>query len=85
MRSEPLEHVVAEINLKSSNSIVVSEEAKPPIYSKRKLTLPQYQGHNIWILKATGFNRGRGIHVVTKIEDIKSLIREYTEGVNLEY
>ena len=29
-----------------------------------------FQGHNIWILKATGFNRGRGIHVFNKLDDL---------------
>lgn len=36
------------------------------------------------MLKATGFNRGRGIHVFNKLEDLKRLIKEYTEGVNLD-
>ncbi len=41
-------------------------------------------GQNIWILKCTGFNRGRGIHVFNSLTELKKLIREYTEGVNLE-
>jgi len=30
-----------------------------------KFTIPNtfYKGHNVWVLKATGFNRGMGIHV----------------------
>jgi hypothetical protein len=38
----------------------------------------------MWILKATGFNRGRGIHVFNKIEDLKKLIKEYTDGITYE-
>lgn len=38
----------------------------------------------MWILKATGFNRGRGIHVFNKLEELKRLVKEYTEGLNLE-
>ena len=43
-----------------------------------------YRGKNIWILKATGFNRGRGIHVFSDLETLKKLIKEYTEGGAVE-
>jgi hypothetical protein len=26
-----------------------------------------YKGHNVWVLKATGFNRGMGIHVFNSL------------------
>jgi hypothetical protein len=38
----------------------------------------------MWVLKATGFNRGIGIHVFNKLEDLKNLVKEYTDGVNIE-
>lgn len=31
---------------------------------------------NIWILKPTGLNRGKGIHVVDKISDVKKIIKQ---------
>lgn len=40
-------------------------------------------GHNFWILKCTGFNRGIGIHVLNKIEDLKKLMDEYTAALPL--
>lgn len=40
-------------------------------------------GHNVWILKCTGFNRGIGIHVFNKIEDLRRLMDEYTTGIPL--
>jgi hypothetical protein len=40
-------------------------------------------GHNVWILKCTGFNRGIGIHVFNKIEDLRRLMDEYTTGLPL--
>jgi len=43
-----------------------------------------FQGYNTWILKATGFNRGFGIHVFNKLEDLHSLIKDYTEGTFAE-
>lgn len=42
-----------------------------------------FKGKNIWILKATGFNRGRGIHVIDNLKDLRLLIKEYTEGLKL--
>lgn len=38
----------------------------------------------MWILKATGFNRGIGIHVFNKLDDLQRLIKEYTEGTFAE-
>jgi phosphoribosylamine-glycine ligase len=34
-----------------------------------------FAGKNIWILKPTGLNRGKGIHVVNSIKETKRLIR----------
>ena len=34
----------------------------------------------MWILKPTGFNRGKGIHVVNSIAKLKKLIKEYSRG-----
>ena len=39
-----------------------------------------FTGKNIWILKPTGFNRGRGIHVVNSIKKLKKLIKDYAKG-----
>jgi len=33
----------------------------------------------VWILKATGFNRGIGIHVFNRLEDLSKILREYHE------
>ena len=38
-------------------------------------------GHNVWILKCTGFNRGIGIPVFSKIEELKKLMEEYTSSL----
>jgi len=35
-----------------------------------------FNGSNIWILKPTGLNRGKGIHVVSSPSEVKSLIRQ---------
>jgi hypothetical protein len=38
-------------------------------------------GYNVWILKATYLNRGRGIHVFKDLNELKNLISEYCKGV----
>jgi hypothetical protein len=35
-------------------------------------------GQNVWILKCTGFNRGIGIHVFNKIDELRKIMDEYT-------
>lgn len=46
------------------------------------LTMPMchFVGQNVWILKPTGFNRGKGIHVVNSLSKLKKLIKEYSRG-----
>lgn len=39
-----------------------------------------FSGQNIWILKPTGFNRGKGIHVVNSIAKLKKLIKKHSKG-----
>ncbi len=47
-----------------------------------KYTMPfcHYTGHNLWLLKPTKLNRGRGIHVVNNLQTLKNLIAKYCEG-----
>jgi phosphoribosylamine-glycine ligase len=35
-----------------------------------------FAGKNIWILKPTGLNRGKGIHVVDSIKEMKRIIKQ---------
>lgn len=63
----------------------MSKEEKGNQFSKRKIPEAHFQGMNVWILKATGFNRGRGIHVFNKLDELKKLIKEYTDGLNFDY
>jgi hypothetical protein len=63
----------------------MTKDEKGLFYTKRKIPSPHFEGVNIWVLKATGFNRGIGIHVFNKLEDLKKLIKEYTDGINLDY
>ena len=44
------------------------------------MPMSHFAGENVWILKPTGFNRGKGIHVVNSISKLKKLIKEYSRG-----
>lgn len=58
-----------------------TKDKKNVLHCKPKLPDTHYSGNNIWILKPTGFNRGRGVSVFDTLEKLKNLIRFYTEGV----
>ena len=47
-----------------------------------KLTMPlcHFSGFNLWLLKPTRLNRGRGIHVVNNLTYLRHLISQYCEG-----
>jgi hypothetical protein len=36
----------------------------------------------VWILKATGFNRGIGIHVFSSLAELFKLLKEYADQMN---
>jgi len=39
-----------------------------------------FTGYNLWLLKPTKLNRGRGIHVINNLTQLKALIQRYCEG-----
>ena len=43
-----------------------------------------YRGKNLWILKPTRMNRGRGVHPFEYIEQLKKMLKEYRQGVNMD-
>ena len=47
-----------------------------------KYTMPfcHFSGFNLWLLKPTKLNRGRGIHVCNTLAMLKNLISKYCEG-----
>lgn len=51
-----------------------------------KLTCPlsHFDGHNLWLLKPTHLNRGRGIHVFNDVATLHKLMREYCIGKDEE-
>ena len=51
-----------------------------------KLTCPMshFDGYNLWLLKPTHLNRGRGIHVFRDLPTLHKLIKEYCIGKDEE-
>ena len=43
-----------------------------------------FKGKNVWILKPTSMNRGKGIHVIANFKKLKKLIRDYCKGREIE-
>ena len=40
------------------------------------MPVSHFKGKNIWILKPTGLNRGKGIHVCDSVKEVKRLIKQ---------
>jgi len=52
------------------------------IYRKRALTESMFAGENLWVLKPTSENCGRGVHVFHTIAQLFKLINEQLESKN---
>lgn len=48
------------------------------------MPISHYEGFNLWLLKPTHLNRGRGIHVFRDIETMHKLVKEYCQGKDEE-
>lgn len=46
--------------------------------------MSHFDGYNLWLLKPTHLNRGRGIHVFKDLPTLHKLIREYCIGKDEE-
>jgi hypothetical protein len=61
--------------------ITFSKDRRAVTHCKAKVWDTHIAGRNLWILKPTGFNRGRGVTVFDTLDKLKTLIKEYSEGV----
>lgn len=48
------------------------------------MPLCHFDSYNLWILKPTHLNRGRGIHVFRDLETLHRLIKQYSTGKEVE-
>jgi hypothetical protein len=46
--------------------------------------MSHFNGYNLWLLKPTHLNRGRGIHVFRDLDDLHRLVKEYCQGKDEE-
>lgn len=58
-------------------------------FDKRSTTtysfpVSHFDGYNLWLLKPTHLNRGRGIHVFRDLETLNRLIKDYCAGKDEE-
>jgi hypothetical protein len=53
-------------------------------FTKYTCPLSHFDGHNLWLLKPTHLNCGRGIHVFKDIPTLHKLIKEYCLGKETE-
>ena len=44
------------------------------------MPLSHFDSFNLWLLKPTHLNRGRGIHVFRDLETLHKLIKQYCNG-----
>ena len=49
-------------------------------FHRTKMHKSYYKGSNLWLLKPTSLNQGRGIEVFNTLEDLNRFINEYLEG-----
>lgn len=53
-------------------------------FTKYSCPLSHFDGYNLWLLKPTHLNRGRGIHVFNDLTTLHKLIKEYCLGKDEE-
>ncbi len=48
------------------------------VFTKYTMPLCHFAGYNLWLLKPTGLNRGRGVHVFHDIEKLQEIMLKYS-------
>lgn len=48
--------------------------------TRYSMPLCHFDSYNLWLLKPTHLNRGRGIHVFNDLETLHKLIKQYCQG-----
>eukprot|EP00330_Aristerostoma_sp_ATCC50986_P001203 CAMPEP_0114586996 /NCGR_PEP_ID=MMETSP0125-20121206/10074_1 /TAXON_ID=485358 ORGANISM="Aristerostoma sp., Strain ATCC 50986" /NCGR_SAMPLE_ID=MMETSP0125 /ASSEMBLY_ACC=CAM_ASM_000245 /LENGTH=120 /DNA_ID=CAMNT_0001782701 /DNA_START=763 /DNA_END=1125 /DNA_ORIENTATION=- len=58
----------------------MGNEKKISPYLKPKIAKIFNKGLNVWIIKPTGHNQGRGIEVFNSLEKLNEILNEYLDG-----
>ena len=77
-RGRDLDYINGETTLKTKGVSMVKRFTSKA--SGLVMPLNHFTGKNVWILKPTSFNRGKGIHVVSDLKKLKRLIKDYSSG-----
>ena len=68
---------VEEINKKLSQFQSVTDRRGFQSKNVYKLITSSHDHKNIWLLKPTGLNRGRGIHIFRSFDELKQILCEH--------
>jgi hypothetical protein len=44
-----------------------------------------FDGNNLWLLKPTDYNRGRGVQVFNSLEQFRRLLHELQQGIEVKF
>jgi hypothetical protein len=44
-----------------------------------------YNGKNVWLIKPNDFNRGRGVKLFNSLEQLRKLMKEYSQGNEMDF
>jgi hypothetical protein len=84
---DPIEKQLSKIN----HSILVNNknqaESKYKNMVSRKLTLgsEMYNGANVWLIKPNDFNRGRGVRLFNKLDQLRKILKEFSIGNEMDF
>lgn len=73
---------MSEKPIKGLNYIPIMYERREANYTRYKMPLTHFIGHNLWLLKPANLNRGRGVHIFQSLTELKRLLMEYCRGEN---
>jgi hypothetical protein len=69
---------ISTINKKLRHLQSIAERKGGPVHRNQyKMSDCAYDQKNIWLLKPTGLNRGRGIHIFRTFEELRKIMREH--------
>ena len=43
------------------------------------------EGRNVWLIKPNDFNRGRGVKLFNRLEDLRGILKEFSLGNELDF
>ena len=64
---------------KGFTNVPIIYEKREATYTRYRMPLTHFIGHNMWLLKPTNLNRGRDIHIFQSLAELKRLLLEYNK------